>query len=38
MNDYRSALRTRIAGWTAATIIIALNIFLLVQLALSPVH
>ena len=33
MSDYCSAKRTRIAGWTVATIIIALNGVLLVQLA-----
>jgi manganese transport protein len=33
MGDFRSAVRTRIAGWTVATIILALNAVLLVQLA-----
>lgn len=33
MGDFRSAVRMRLAGWTVATIILALNAVLLVQLA-----
>jgi manganese transport protein len=35
MGDFFSAPRTRIAGWTVATIIVVLNAILLVQLALG---
>jgi manganese transport protein len=35
MGDFFSAPRTRIAGWTVATIIVALNAVLLVQLAIG---
>ncbi len=35
MRDFRSALRTRIAGWTVASIIVALNIVLLAQMVLA---
>lgn len=33
MRDFKSALRTRIAGWTVAGVIVALNVVLLVQMA-----
>ena len=33
MRDFKSALRTRVAGWTVAGIIVALNAVLLAQLA-----
>jgi manganese transport protein len=35
MGDFRSARRTRIAGWSVASIILALNAVLLVQLAMG---
>lgn len=35
MGDFASAFRMRIAGWAVATIILALNVVLLVQLALG---
>ena len=34
MGEFASARRTRVAGWTSAGIILALNALLLVQLAL----
>ena len=35
MGDFKSAFRMRLAGWTVATIILALNVVLLVQLAMG---
>jgi manganese transport protein len=35
MGEFRSALRTRLAGWAVAGIIVALNAVLVVQLAIS---
>jgi manganese transport protein len=35
MGEFRSAWRMRVAGWTVATIILALNAVLLVQLAMG---
>ena len=35
MHDFRSALRTRVAGWTVAGTIVVLNVVLLVQMALG---
>lgn len=35
MGSFRSALRTRVAGWTAVAIIVSLNVVLLGQLALN---
>jgi len=35
MGEFMSAPRTRIAGWTVATIILVLNVVLLAQLAMG---
>lgn len=35
MGDFKSAFRTRMAGWAVASIILALNVVLLVQLAMA---
>ena len=35
MGDFMSAKRTRVAGWTVATIIVVLNAVLLVQIAVG---
>jgi manganese transport protein len=35
MGEFKSALRMRVAGWTVAGIILALNAVLLVQMAMG---
>ena len=35
MGEFRSALRTRVAGWAVAGMILALNAVLLVQMAMG---